>query len=87
MARTGFFRHIGTFLLLSATVLLIVTSISAPVVHKLALLKVEIGGDDRAGDPTTVAFGTFGYCENNVDGRYVGAPVPLPRASYLQRTN
>ncbi|KAK4104328.1 pali-domain-containing protein [Parathielavia hyrcaniae] len=62
---TGFFHHIGTFLLFSATVLLIITCITAPVVHDLGLLKVELGGGtgDRA-----VTFGTFGWCVNNVDG-------------------
>ncbi|KAK3325476.1 SUR7/PalI family-domain-containing protein [Apodospora peruviana] len=68
MARTGFFHHLGTFFLLSATVLLIVTCISAPVVHNISLLKVEFG--DRSSyrydaDRTWVAFGTFGYCENH----------------------
>jgi hypothetical protein len=56
---TGFFHHIGTFLLFSATVLLIITCISAPVVHDLALLKVELGDDNRG---STVTFGTFGWC-------------------------
>jgi hypothetical protein len=73
MAQTGFFHHIGTFLLFAATVLLIITCISAPVVHDLALLKVELGGNS-AQDHATVTFGTFGYCQNNVDSQY----VPLP---------
>ncbi|KAG7288610.1 hypothetical protein NEMBOFW57_004964 [Staphylotrichum longicolle] len=58
---TGFFHHLGTFLLLSATVLLIITCISAPVVHDIALLKVDLGQDKSRG---TVSFGTFGYCQN-----------------------
>jgi hypothetical protein len=62
---TGFFHHIGTFLLFAATVLLIITCITAPVVNDLSILKVELGGNDRS----TVSFGTFGYCQNNVDGR------------------
>ncbi|KAL2017988.1 hypothetical protein VTK56DRAFT_1368 [Thermocarpiscus australiensis] len=68
MAVTGFFHHIGSFLLLAATVLLIITCISAPVVHDIALLKIELG-DERAQGHSTVTFGTFGYCENNVNGR------------------
>lgn len=60
---TGFLHHIGTFLLLSATVLLIVTCISAPVVNDIALLKVELGDSGRS----TVSFGTFGYCVNNIN--------------------
>lgn len=64
---TGFFHHIGTFLLLAATVLMIVTCISAPVVHDIALLKVELSSRFAASRPN-VAFGTFGYCVNNVNG-------------------
>jgi len=62
----GFFHHIGTFLLLAATVLLIVTSISAPVVHDISLLKIQLG-TGRARDYTHVAFGTFGACVNHAD--------------------
>lgn len=43
MAVTGFIHHFGTFLLLAATVLLVVTSISAPVVHNISLLTVKLG--------------------------------------------
>ncbi|KAK0643104.1 pali-domain-containing protein [Cercophora newfieldiana] len=58
---TGFFHHIGTFLLLAATVLLIVTCISAPVVHDIGLLKIDLGGPNVL-NRRTVSFGTFGYC-------------------------
>jgi hypothetical protein len=67
MAQTGFFHHIGTFLLFAATVLLIVTCISAPVVHDLAILKVELG-NQKSTNHATVTFGTFGFCVNNVNG-------------------
>jgi len=59
---TGFFHHIGTFLLLAATVLLIVTCISAPVVHDIGILKVDLGDFVNH---RTVSFGTFGYCVND----------------------
>jgi hypothetical protein len=80
---TGFFHHIGTFLLFSATVLLIITCISAPVVHDLALLKVELGGDNHG---STVAFGTFGWCLNRANAgcvlpslsTYLRPFLPLP---------
>ena len=72
MAATGFFHHIGTFLLLAATVLLIVTCISAPVVHDIAILKVDLGARS-AGDHSNVAFGTFGWCRNNVNRGYVSS--------------
>jgi hypothetical protein len=68
MARTGFFHHIGTFALFAATVLLIITCISAPVVHDLALLKVELG-DTPNTDHATVNFGTFGFCIDNVNNQ------------------
>jgi len=83
MARTGFFHHIGTFLLLAATVLLIITCISAPVVPGISILKVDLGRnsrsqlfDDRDGFPT-VTFGSFGYCAN---GALPGGRSDCPRA-------
>ncbi|KAI2775648.1 pali-domain-containing protein [Daldinia loculata] len=63
MRQTGFFHHIGSFLLLAATVLLIITDISAPVVNSISMLRVNL--DDRntsPGGPPAVTFGTFGYC-------------------------
>lgn len=67
MAQTGFFHHIGTFLLFAATVLLIITCISAPVVHDLAILKVDLG-NSASSSHGTVTFGTFGFCKNNLNG-------------------
>ncbi|KAI1177674.1 pali-domain-containing protein [Nemania sp. FL0916] len=68
MARTGFFHHIGTFFLFAATVLLVITDISAPVVSDISILKVELGRNHRSGvfsdndSAPTITFGTFGYC-------------------------
>jgi hypothetical protein len=56
MAQTGFIHHIGTFLLFAASILLIVTCISAPVVHHISLMRVELPGFKD------VNFGTFGWC-------------------------
>jgi len=61
MAVTGFFHHIGTFLLLIATILLIITDISAPVVKNIAIMKINLG-NSTAGHHTSVVFGTFGHC-------------------------
>ncbi|KAH6655440.1 SUR7/PalI family-domain-containing protein [Truncatella angustata] len=61
MRQTGFFHHIGTFLLLVATVLLIVTCISAPVVNRLSVLKVQLAQNNNEYNPD-ITFGTFGYC-------------------------
>jgi len=61
MARTGIFHHFGTFLLLAAWVLLLVTSISSPVVNDLSILKVTLTNrsDVRF---SSVTFGSFGHC-------------------------
>ena len=70
MARTGFFHHLGTFFLLAATILLVITCISAPVVHDIAILKVHLNGDSssRGSDDPSISFGTFGYCITHDDG-------------------
>ncbi|TDZ26241.1 pH-response regulator protein palI/RIM9 [Colletotrichum orbiculare MAFF 240422] len=67
MAVTGFIHHFGTFLLLVATVLLAITSISSPVVNNISILTVKLG-DGQGAD--SITFGTFGYCfrGGNSDG-------------------
>jgi len=49
--------HCGSFLLLAACVLLLVATISAPVVHDISFLNVHNGGSETT-------FGVFGYCQN-----------------------
>ncbi|KAH8164067.1 hypothetical protein CIB48_g4194 [Xylaria polymorpha] len=72
MARTGFIHHIGTFFLFAATILLIITDISAPVVSDISLLKIELGTNTRSSlfDDNDrfpqITFGTFGYCVKDV---------------------
>ncbi|KAK6864139.1 hypothetical protein PG990_006425 [Apiospora arundinis] len=86
MARTGFFHHIGSFLLLSATVLLIITCITAPVVHHLSVLKVRV--NDASDNAGAINFGTFGYCVDNVDSSVNGCTrshVGYNAASIIQR--
>ncbi|KAK4457335.1 pali-domain-containing protein [Cladorrhinum samala] len=78
MARTGFFHHFGTFLLFSATILLIIVCISAPVVRNISLLRVDLGPRSGSGDngifdddentSAYLTFGTFGYCAKGVMG-------------------
>jgi len=64
MARTGFLHHLGTFLLLSATVLLIITCISSPVVNDIAILRVNYAnGRSATNSGPSITFGTFGWCE------------------------
>ncbi|KAI1332712.1 pali-domain-containing protein [Xylariaceae sp. FL0255] len=73
MAVTGFFHHFGTFFLFVATVLLIITDISSPVVDNISILRVELGTTKNQGvthenNFPSVTFGTFGYCTQNVNG-------------------
>lgn len=67
----GFFHHLGSFLLLAACILLIITTITAPVIKNLAILRVDLQNGD------TVNFGTFGYCIL----RY--APIPFSKPLHI----
>jgi len=68
---TGFFHHIGTFLLFIATVLLIITDITAPVVHNLAIMEVVLNDASGSNNHGTVHFGTFGWCTTGLsNGTY-----------------
>lgn len=79
MAATGFIHHIGTFLLLVATILLIVTSISAPVVNDIGLLRVKLSNATNE-HYSEVSFGTFGYCVLNTAYVHV-SNIVLPRGA------
>jgi hypothetical protein len=61
MAKTGIFHHVGTFLLFVAAVLLLVTTISAPVIGDIAILKVMLTNKSDLRN-SSVTFGTFGHC-------------------------
>lgn len=61
MAQTGFFHHVGTFLIFAAFVLLLVTSISSPVINDLSLLKVKLTNGTNNHE-SSVRFGSWGYC-------------------------
>ncbi|KAF4609813.1 hypothetical protein G7Y89_g15810 [Cudoniella acicularis] len=63
MANTGIFHHIGTFLLFAASILLLITTITSPVVNDIAILKVKLSDGT-----TSVNFGTFGYCISGPNG-------------------
>lgn len=65
MARPGFCHVLASVLLLAATVLFIVASVSAPVVNGLGVLVVRLPREVR-GD-TVVTLGTFGHCVENGD--------------------
>jgi len=61
MAKTGIFHHVGTFLLFVAAILLLITTISAPVVNDIAILKVTLTNKSDVRH-SSVTFGTFGHC-------------------------
>ncbi|KAM0755702.1 pali-domain-containing protein [Meredithblackwellia eburnea MCA 4105] len=55
------FHHIGTFLLLVACIFLVVSSITAPVVGDLALLKITLTNTSALRN-SSVTFGVWGHC-------------------------
>lgn len=57
--RSNIFSILGAILLLIASVLLIVTSITAPVVNNMAIMTVDLPNGLRGEE---VSFGTFGWC-------------------------
>ena len=61
MARTGLFHHVGTLLLFLSAVLLLITTISAPVIGDIAILKVMLTNKSDIRN-SSVTFGTFGHC-------------------------
>jgi hypothetical protein len=68
MAKTGAFHHVGTFLLFLACILLVVTTISAPILPNGGLLKVQLTNKTTTGIYSGVNFGTFGTCVTNIAG-------------------
>jgi len=67
MAKTGVFHHVGTFLLFAAAVLLLITTISAPVINDISIMKVTLTNQSTLRN-SSVTFGTFGYCVLDVAG-------------------
>jgi len=61
MAKTGIFHHVGTFLLFVSAILILITTISAPVVNDIAILKVTLTNKSDIRH-SSVTFGTFGHC-------------------------
>jgi len=81
MARhaTGVVHHVGTFLLFSSAILLLITTITAPVVNDLAILKVTLTNFSDIRN-SSVTFGTFGHCILDV------APVETDQDYCFPRT-
>jgi len=61
MARTSPTHWVGVFFLFAAAVLLLITTISAPVIGDIAILKVTLT-NSSALRHSSVTFGTFGHC-------------------------
>ncbi|EHK26718.1 uncharacterized protein TRIVIDRAFT_86324 [Trichoderma virens Gv29-8] len=61
-----FFHYFGTVLLLAATALLIVVSVTSPVVNNLSILKIDFSGSSTV---DRITYGTFGYCIINSNGK------------------
>jgi hypothetical protein len=76
MARTGIFHHFGTFLLFASAILLLITTISAPVIGDIAILKVMLTNRSDFRN-SSVTFGTFGHCVLDV------APIEFVTPFYL----
>ncbi|ROT41556.1 pali-domain-containing protein [Sodiomyces alkalinus F11] len=64
MGLLSFVSHFGTFLLLAATVLLVVSSITAPTVSNISLFTVDLGRGNEE-----ITFGTFGWCVRGIPDR------------------
>ena len=54
-------RRVGVILLLVASILLLITTISAPVIPDIAILKVKLTNHTQIRN-SAVNFGTFGHC-------------------------
>lgn len=75
-----FFHYFGTVLLLAATALLIVVSVTAPVVNDLSILKVDFAGRNSV---DRITYGTFGYCI--INSKYVLSHRFTPVDAYVRR--
>lgn len=58
---------LGVFFIFAASILLLITTISAPVIHDIALLKVTLTNQSVLRH-SSVTFGTFGHCVLDVAG-------------------
>ncbi|KAK3683075.1 hypothetical protein LTR37_020586 [Vermiconidia calcicola] len=61
MGFTNKTHWIGAFLLFLASILLLITTISAPIINHVGLLRVTLANETNFRH-SSVSFGTFGYC-------------------------
>jgi len=61
MKRTGPLHWVGVIFIFAASILLLITTISAPVINDIAILKVTLT-NSSALRHSSVTFGTFGHC-------------------------
>ena len=78
----NFLHLIGAFLLLAASILLLVVSITAPVIDHLALLRVSLPGSSFRDN--SINMGTFGYCYMNANSEYVSQSWSLVFSQNVQ---
>jgi uncharacterized membrane protein len=92
---TGIFHHVGTFLLLVATALLLVTTITSPVINDMGILRVNLS-NRTSSSRSAVSFGTFGYCvlntaeTNDDDDWCTGARIgynPLQQMARIEQSD
>jgi hypothetical protein len=64
----AFFTNLAPFLLFSAFVLLLLVTLSAPIIDPIYLfrLSADVGGSS-AGGSGSVQFGVFGYCVSAIE--------------------
>lgn len=53
--------RLGVVLLFAASILLLTTTISAPIINHAGLLRVDLANETARGH-SSITFGTFGYC-------------------------
>lgn len=58
------FTRFGVLLLFISSLLLLLVTISSPIINDLGLLRVELGNSSKTQD-YIVTFGTFGHCTSN----------------------
>lgn len=61
MARGGIIHYFGVAFLLVSSILLLISSITAPVLKDLAMLKVELTNFTDIRN-SSIVFGSFGWC-------------------------
>lgn len=73
MAKTGPLHWVGVIFLLAAAICLLISTITAPVIHDIAMLKVTLTNSSDLRH-SSVTFGTFGHCVLDVAPKAYAPP-------------